>query len=73
MWRTTLAPVTAATACAVAIWLTLSNYDLLTGSAGGAADWLWVLIPVAAATGYAVGRIRGLDNLDFDQNVLVTP
>jgi amino acid transporter len=67
-WQTAIAPAVAAIGFAIAICLALFNYDILTAGSGGIAGWLWVLIPIAALVGYIVGRIRGLDNLDFGNN-----
>jgi hypothetical protein len=63
-----VAPATATVGCAAAMYLALSNYDILTAGSGGVVDWLWVLIPTAACVGYIVGRFRGFDSLKFSDN-----
>jgi amino acid transporter len=68
VWQTVIAPAVAAIVFAVAIYLAVSNYNVLTAGSGGVAEWLWLLIPCAAVAGYLVGRVRGLNNLDFSSD-----
>ncbi|WP_159709028.1 APC family permease, partial [Arthrobacter sp. 18067] len=64
-WSTTIAPIISTFGFAAAIYLSIQNYDLLTGGQGGVAGWLWVLIPIAGAIGYAIGHVRGRERIDF--------
>lgn len=64
-WSTTIFPLISATGFAVAIYLSVDNFDVLTGGQGGLAGWVWLLIPVIAGIGYVVALIRGPGRIDF--------
>lgn len=64
MWRTAVAPAFAAVGFAIAIYLSVANYDVLVGGQGGVARWLPILIPILAALGYLIGVWRR-DQIDF--------
>lgn len=64
-WSTKISPAISALGFAAAVYLSIDNFDLLTGGRGGVAAVLWLLIPVAAAIGFAVGAVRGANRVDF--------
>ena len=55
LWVTVIAPALSFLAFAVVGYLTLDNYDVLLGGAGGVARWLLLGIPLI----FVAGLIRG--------------
>jgi hypothetical protein len=64
-WTTLVAPVLAVLGMGTALVLALQNYTLL-GGAGEQAIWLLLLIPVAAAIGWALAGSRTRRGLETD-------
>ncbi|MFD1376681.1 APC family permease [Micrococcus antarcticus] len=63
-WVTTIAPVLSCIAFILIGYLTISNYDVLLGGAGGVAKWLLLLIPAAFAAGLAIAARKPAINYD---------
>jgi len=63
--HTRLAPAAALIGFVVVGYLAIDNYTTLLGGQGGVARWLLVLIPIAAAAGWAWGG-RGRKNYSAD-------
>jgi amino acid transporter len=55
---TTLAPLAAAAAMAIVLYLAIHNFGFLTGSTNALINGLWLLAPLAALLGYFAGRRR---------------
>jgi amino acid transporter len=64
-WNAYIAPVLSTIVFSVVIWLAVTNFELLAGSAP-AAKWLWVLVPAAGIVGWTVGGARKYQKLAFD-------
>ncbi len=59
---TKVAPAVSILGFGLVLYLALANYDALLGGQGGTAQWLLLLIPVAALTGFVWGAVRpGID------------
>jgi amino acid transporter len=58
IWKTTVAPTIALAGFAVVTYLAVTHYDALLGGQGGAAQWLLLLIPLAAALGFTWASVR---------------
>ncbi|WP_426007466.1 APC family permease [Paenarthrobacter sp. NyZ202] len=65
VWTALVAPAIAFTAFAVAIILTVLNFSFLAGGEG-LAEWLWVLVPIAAIIGLVVRASQGKRELSFE-------
>lgn len=66
LWQTLIAPTISAIGFAGAIALTIANFDVLAGG-DGFAQWLWVLVPLTAFAGFAVGSMKRHRALSFEQ------
>ncbi|MDR6989878.1 hypothetical protein J2Y66_004395 [Paenarthrobacter nitroguajacolicus] len=55
LWVTVIAPALSFLAFVVVAYLTLDNYDVLLGGAGGVARWLLLGIPLI----FVAGLVRG--------------
>jgi hypothetical protein len=58
IWKTKVAPTIALAGFAVVTYLAVTHYDVLLGGQGGAAQWLLLLIPLAAALGFTWASVR---------------
>jgi amino acid transporter len=65
VWTAVVAPMIAFVAFAVAIVLTILNFSFLAGGEGFA-EWLWVLVPLAAVLGLIVRACQRNRELSFD-------
>lgn len=64
IWQTVISPAIAALAFAGAIGLTIANFSVLAGGEGFA-QWLWVVVPLTAIAGFAVGSMKRHRALTF--------
>jgi hypothetical protein len=58
VWKTKVAPAGAAAGFLLVVYLALTNYDALLGGQGGTAQWLLLLIPIAATLGFLWATVR---------------
>jgi amino acid transporter len=68
VWTTKVAPAGAAAGFLVVAYLALTNYDALLGGQGGTAQWLLLLIPVAATLGFLWASLR--PNLNYEAELI---
>ncbi|HEX7405946.1 MAG TPA: APC family permease [Candidatus Nanopelagicaceae bacterium] len=54
LWVTTIAPILAALAMAIFVYLAIHNFSALTGSTSRLVNLLWILGPIMAIIGYVV-------------------
>jgi amino acid transporter len=58
IWKTKVAPTVAVLGFGMVAYLAVTNYDVLLGGQGGAAQWLLLLVPLCAGLGFAWASIR---------------
>ncbi|MFD6061352.1 APC family permease [Rhodococcus wratislaviensis] len=58
IWKTKVAPGLALLGFSVVTFLAVTNYDVLLGGQGGVAQWLLLLVPLAAALGFCWASVR---------------
>jgi amino acid transporter len=53
LWTTKIAPVLSVASFGSVAYIAITNYDVLLGGQGGAAQWLLLLIPAVSVAGFA--------------------
>lgn len=66
IWNACIAPALSTLIFGAAVWLALSNYELLAGDSP-AAQWLWLFVPVVGVAGFAIGGMRRFAHISFEE------
>jgi amino acid transporter len=64
-WNAYYAPALSTVGFGLAVWLSVTNYELLAGETA-AAQWLWLLVPAVGVVGLGVGGRKRYEQMSFE-------